>query len=132
MFLVPKSKCSQSISVHISAEHHTKYLGKSTLSNQGKLHSYHLQNQQCSICVGIRSFTKVTESRPQASRQHSYSRTEGHYFLGYPLHTAFAWSRQPTEKCAGSLMFLRTPENMHSYQWPHCFTQLHFLPGKLI
>lgn len=40
---VPSSKCSQSICVHISVEHHTKPLGKSSLSNQGKLHSYHLK-----------------------------------------------------------------------------------------
>lgn len=32
---IPNSKCSQSICVHISAEHHTKRLGKSSLSNQG-------------------------------------------------------------------------------------------------
>lgn len=83
-------------------------------------------------CVGIWSFTKVTESRPQASRQHSYFRIDDHYLPGIALHTAFAWSRQSVENCAGSLVFLRIPENMQSYQWPCCFTWLHLLPGSLI
>lgn len=72
-----------------------------------------------------------SQSSPQASRQHSYSKAEDHYFPDYTLHTAFAWSRQPIEKYAGFLLFLRIPENTHSCHWPCCFHIASFSAWKL-
>lgn len=63
MFSVPNSKCSQSICVHISAQHHTKPLGKSSLSNQGKQHSYHHAGKTSNVVSVLASGLSLRSQR---------------------------------------------------------------------
>lgn len=118
--------------MHISPEHHAKPLGKPSPCNQGKLHSYyHVGEASNALSILPSGLSIMSQSSPQASGQYSYPRAEDPYFPGYTSHAAFAWSRQPTEKYAGFLLFLRIPENTHSCHWPCCFHTASFSAWKL-